>query len=406
MFLGILLLLLLMSILLAVFNFQYNKNTLFLSGFLSLFALYGVTHYVVTVSQSVFWGAILYINLTPLYLLSGPLLYFYVRNTLADKFIFKRKDLLHFIPAILLLIGAIPYLTSTFEYKKEIISALYNDDSYALSFQGNVFITITQNFILRLSLISAYTIKGLQLLFSYRKKEYHKVLLPKRQKRITFRWLILLHILILSTVLSYAFFVAKITVNPQEFKSAINGGIIYGSAIFLGLIVLCLLLFPDILYGFPMREKKLIATAAQLPKNENNFKGGNLNSDKELDQKEAVYYKALAQNIINFFENSTDYLDPDFKMADLVKAMEVPHHHISYCLNRHLKQSLHQLKLSYRMQWSASALLDYTYNSMSIDAIGNKAGYQSKSAFFKAFKEHHGITPLEHQKLSYTSSEL
>jgi len=147
MFLGILLLLLLMSILLAVFNFQYNKNTLFLSGFLSLFALYGVTHYVVTVSQSVFWGAILYINLTPLYLLSGPLLYFYVRNTLADKFIFKRKDLLHFIPAILLLIGAIPYLTSTFEYKKEIISALYNDDSYALSFQGNVFLTITQNFI-------------------------------------------------------------------------------------------------------------------------------------------------------------------------------------------------------------------------------------------------------------------
>ena len=148
-----------------------------------------------------------------------------------------------------------------------------------------------------------------------------------------------------------------------------------------------------------MREKKLIATAAQLPKNENNFKGENLNSDKELDQKEAVYYQALAQNIINFFENSTNYLDPDFKMADLVKAMEVPQHHISYCLNRHLKQSLHQLKLSYRMQWSASALLDPTYNSMSIDAIGNKAGYQSKSAFFKAFKEYHALTPHEYIKI-------
>ncbi|MDA9253020.1 helix-turn-helix domain-containing protein [Flavobacteriaceae bacterium] len=27
-----------------------------------------------------------------------------------------------------------------------------------------------------------------------------------------------------------------------------------------------------------------------------------------------------------------------------------------------------------------------------IDAIGNMAGYQSKSAFYKAFKEHHGRT--------------
>lgn len=399
MFLGVLLFLLLVSILLAVFNYQYNKNVLFLSGFLSLFVLYGVTHYVVTVSQSVFWGAILYINFTPLYLLNGPILYFYVRNTLADKFIFTRKDLLHFIPAIILLIGVIPYLTSTFEYKKEIISSLYKDDSYALTFQGNVFFTITQNFILRLFLVSAYAIKGLQLLFNYRKKEYHRVLLPKRQKRITYRWLLLYHFLVLSTVVIYAFFIAKITINPQEFRSALNGGIIFGSSIFLGLFVLCLLLFPDILYGFPMREKKLIATAAQLPKNENNFKGENLNSAKELDQKEAAYYKALAQNIINFFENSTNYLDPDFKMADLIKAMEVPQHHISYCLNRHLKQSLHQLKLSYRMQWSASALLDPTYNSMSIDAIGNKAGYQSKSAFFKAFKEYHSLTPQEYIKI-------
>ena len=119
------------------------------------------------------------------------------------------------------------------------------------------------------------------------------MLLPKRQKRITFRWLILLHILILSTVLSYAFFVAKITVNPQEFKSAINGGIIYGSAIFLGLIVLCLLLFPDILYGFP--KQQLEGSLKSKSSKVKYIKRGFVKNKEQ--EKEQAYYRELEQEI-------------------------------------------------------------------------------------------------------------
>ena len=50
------------------------------------------------------------------------------------------------------------------------------------------------------------------------------------------------------------------------------------------------------------------------------------------------------------------------------------------------------------MQWAAEALFDPKFNANTIDAIGNMAGYQSKSAFYKAFKEHHGITPQEYQQ--------
>ncbi|MDA8810926.1 AraC family transcriptional regulator [Flavobacteriaceae bacterium] len=57
-----------------------------------------------------------------------------------------------------------------------------------------------------------------------------------------------------------------------------------------------------------------------------------------------------------------------------------------------------QLKLESGMQWAAAALLDPKFNANTIDAIGNMAGYQSKSAFYKAFKEHHGITPQEYQQ--------
>ena len=403
MFLGALLLLLLLSFLLLIFNFQHNKNTVFLSALLSIFALYGITHYIVTITQSVFWGALLYVNLTPLYLLSGPLLYFYVRNTLADKYIFRKIDLLHFIPALVLFIGLWPHLSSSFEYKKEIINDLYSDNTKALSFQANVFFNMTENFVLRLSSILLYTFKGLQLLYQYRKNEYRYVLLPPQQKKTTLRWLLLLHCIILCTVLSYGLFVIKITLNPDVFNSALNGAIIYGSAFFLSLIVISLLAFPDILYGFPRRER---TKASEQSVSAKQIKNNTKILSKSLDQDEKEYYQTLSKNIIGFFKNNTAYLDPNFKMTDLVRAMEVPQHHISYCLNRYLKQSLHQLKLSYRMQWAASALLDPKYNTFSLDNFANKAGYKSKSAFYNAFKEHHGITPLEHQKLSYTSSKF
>jgi len=57
-----------------------------------------------------------------------------------------------------------------------------------------------------------------------------------------------------------------------------------------------------------------------------------------------------------------------------------------------------QLKLESRMQWAAAALLNPKFNANTIDAIGNMTGYQSKSAFYKAFKKRHGITPQEYQQ--------
>ena len=156
---------------------------------------------------------------------------------------------------MVLFIGLWPHLSSSFEYKKEIINALYSDNTKALSFQANAFFNMTENFIMRLSSILLYTFKGLQLLYQYRKNEYRYVLLPPQQKKTTLRWLLLLHCIILCTVLSYGLFVIKITLSPDVFNSALNGTIIYGSAFFLGLLVFSLLAFPDILYGFPRRER-------------------------------------------------------------------------------------------------------------------------------------------------------
>ena len=85
-------------------------------------------------------------------------------------------------------------------------------------------------------------------------------------------------------------------------------------------------------------------------------------------------------------------------MADIIVKIGVPQHHISYCMNFYIKKSMPELKTEYRISWAKKALADPEYKSNTIEAIGEKAGYSSKSAFFKAFKDYTGITPQEYQR--------
>ena len=112
-----------------------------------LFSLYGLTHYIVTIYKSVYWGAVLYVNFTPLYLLSGPFLYFYVRNSLTDRYELSRKDLLHFIPFVVHAIGLIPYLFSPFSEKIDFIKKLYASPELIINAQVNTFFDTNENFI-------------------------------------------------------------------------------------------------------------------------------------------------------------------------------------------------------------------------------------------------------------------
>jgi len=395
MFPGVLLSIIVISILMYVLNFQNNKNTFYVSAFFIIVSLYGITHFAVTESKSVFWGAILYINLTSLYLISGPMLYFYLRNTLSDRFIFKKKDLFHFLPAIIHLIGLIPYLTTSFQYKQLVLTRLYQNESDALSFQSNIFFTPTQNFFLRLGLLVGYLSYNLYSLYRYKKGNYKNTLLPKQKKKTTFSWLVLLNILILASVLSYFLFVMQITLNPEKLNSALNGFVLYSSAVFIGILIFSLLLYPDILYGFPQGQGNIANTSEIDEASEKNgLEKKDMFFENPNDEK---YYAGLKRNIESYFENNNSFLSSDFNMSDIAKSIEVPEHHIKYCLSNFMNKTFPQLKMEHRMKWGADALTSKEYQNQTIDYIGSLAGYKSKSSFFKNFKDFHGITPQEYK---------
>ena len=395
MFLGLLLLLLVFSVLLFVFNIRKNKNIAFLTGFLFLFSLYGLTHYLVSMGQSVFWGAIFYVNFTPFYLLSGVFLYFYVRNSLEDNFRFSPKDWLHFLPFVIHFIGLIPYLFSPFSEKTAFIKKLYAAPELIVDAQVNLFFNTTENFVIRLSLLLGYSCVNLYLIYRYYGKK-SRSLLPEKEQRLTLKWLLSLNIYVILIVFFYGLFIIKLHNYSGNIFSLFNDALLYASAGSMALIVVSLLIFPHILYGLPVAVKEV----------QNKLVEGN-QKEKKIEKKgseipkDTAYFLEIKAQIEHYLREDKPYLSKQFKMADIIVKIGVPQHHITYCMNYYMKKSMPELKTEYRISWAKKALADPEYKSNTIEAIGEKAGYSSKSAFFKAFKDYTGITPQEYQRQAF-----
>ena len=105
---------LILTLILTFYNAKVNKAIFYLSGFLISITVYGLVHYYYFSGESVFIFSIINMHFLPLYYLSGPMLFFYVRSTLKDNSQLSKIDLLHFIPFLIGLIYILPYSFESF----------------------------------------------------------------------------------------------------------------------------------------------------------------------------------------------------------------------------------------------------------------------------------------------------
>ena len=182
----------LLSLILLFNNWKVNKNAIYLALFLISASIYGIAHYFVLYGKSPFWLAVFYNHFTPLMLLLGPLLFFYVRGTLNDTSVLKQLDIFHFIPAVIHLIGIVPYTLQPFSEKTQIASRIIENVDAILDINTNYFYSTTVNFIIRPVLLLVYILACMYYIwkrFSITNFDHN---IPKKQLLISFRWLIIL----------------------------------------------------------------------------------------------------------------------------------------------------------------------------------------------------------------------
>ena len=377
----------LLSLILLFNNWNINRNAAYLSLFLIIASIYGITHYFALYGKSPFWLAVFYNHFTPLMLLLGPFLLFYIRGTLNDTHTLKRLDFAHFLPALINLIGIIPYTLQSFDEKQKIAATIIHNVDNIVTINTNCFYSATDNFILRPVLLIGYVVYCMYLIWEKSSiKDFDKNI-PKKQLLISFRWLIIL-------VVSLFFIVSEfliITYNSIHIKPSIGLINSYPLYILSGVAycIMCfsLLLFPNILYGIP---KRIHLQEAKKPKNQKQI----ASIDEGVTSEQDPFFD-LSASIKEYLKAEKPFINPNFAISDIALALQVPQNHVSYCINDIMETKFSTLKTDLRIEHAVQLLSGNLKDSFTIEGIAQQSGFKSRASFYSAFKEKTGVTPTE-----------
>jgi AraC-like DNA-binding protein len=376
------------ALFLLVNNYGKNKHALCVSLFLCIVSLYGLAHYLVLFGYSAFWLAVFYNHFTPLYLLLGPFLLFYVRGVLFDTECISKKDLLHGIPALIQLVGIVPYIMKPFATKLHYANLIITDFNNIIFLNLNLFYNADISFLIRVGLFFVYILYTIYLLLRHLPEIKKQRSVAKKQFTLSGRWLwILVSCSLVITVYFIVMTLLSFVSTPEEaFNNSYWLHLASGIAYFV--MTFSLLVLPEILYGMP---RQTLASSSN-PKEE--LQQLPITRSLALNTNDPML--VLSEKIIHYMENEKPYIAFDFSIASLAFHFKVPQHHISYCINTILQSSFYKLRGEYRVKYAIQLLKEDTKMSLTMEAIGEQAGFSTRSNFYKTFKEFMGVTPLEY----------
>lgn len=116
-------------------------------------------------------------------------------------------------------------------------------------------------------------------------------------------------------------------------------------------------------------------------------------ADKKLNEEEAQLMVGKLQKAM---QEKEIFKNPNLKLNDLAKEINVSGHQLSQFLNDNLEKNFTLFINEYRIDEACKILSAKT--NLTIEAIGDEVGFNSKSTFFATFKKIKGMTPNIYQQ--------
>lgn len=158
-----------------------------------------------------------------------------------------------------------------------------------------------------------------------------------------------------------------------------NTGIVI---LFSAIIVLYFLVKSIIINGLFMQSEN---------KTHQQQKGNVLKIDDEIKD-------SCLQTLLVEMEKNKVYLKDDCSLENISTMFNIPRHRISYVLNNELNKSFNDFINEYRIQHACLLISNDQENQITIEAVGFDCGFKSRASFYRAFKKHTGLTPIEYRK--------
>lgn len=427
-----------LAVIMYLFNRKVNKNILYLTSFIFLYSFENsMQAYFIFGGDPDFYPYV-FLNYNFLYLLKAPMLYFFVRGLVKEKFYFHKKDLLHFIPAAIQFANNIPYYLTPFSYKQKVAAIVLNDMEAFKSIDLMTFFPNTWSNIFRAIQLFVYVLAAFVLLAKTRKLFKNQSLTAQVQYHYVSTWIkiLLIVILMLTTIHLITGFIYTFT-DKTGYTTDWMSILLYLAIYVYFALPVYVILNPRMLYGFKDFRPGNVSSPIDIFFNGKNdaktsvhhhdkletfnermhtgkkktninlhpdqkFSEGtdDLNNSqvehthtgnepKRLHDKEM---EKLTSDILIFIEESKIFLNVDFQVKDICVALKVPQHHVQFCLNEILGKKFSDLKNEYRIQYAMDLFLTRG-NELSVEGVGHLSGFASNSNFYTTFKQFTGFTP-------------
>ena len=298
---------------------------------------YGILH---------FWGALV--------LAFGPMIYFYVRTSVDASYLFKATRLVHFIPSMIHLSLLVPLLFVGAEIRESYVNNYIERELYRSLIPGAP-----------IGLIFAI----IYALFSFiwiRRFETHVVQVASFENQLRIRWLKWFTSLIIVLLLLYGLFSVR---ELYRLLAACT------TTTFMCAITLFALARPKVFHG--------IHVALKLSGEEK----------YEASQLDEAQKKTYLQTLLKHFEQEKPFLQPELTLREVAEQVNIPYRYVSQVVNEMLDRQFLDFVNSYRVEAAKTMLIAPEWIHLSIEGIAAEAGFNSRSAFYKAFKKATGMTP-------------
>ena len=385
-----------------------HPNTRFLIVFLCLMIVFDVNVFLQNSGGPSLLMLILYNHTLPLSFMHGPLLFLYVRNTLEDNDKFQRRDLIHFIPTLLVMIDFLPYYSLPLREKQEIISQIMKEPGLIRQYSRGWLLGHFQIHILRWLMWFGYLVAIGILLLRYRRNEKRFRQVPRAHFEVTHRWLITLTVCLFLILIPYM----KVILDFHSDGAPKNPAHYFQSTAFLvnitlhSIALLSVLVYPQVLYGMPQASLPSEKPGPRAAKNEQmepppttlpdqTLKISNPPMEEAIQRKDP--FEHLARNIEAYMKDEKPYLDPEFSISTISHRLKVPQHHVHYCFSNIFQTGFPAYRNRLRVAYAKKLLTEGKGLDLTLDGIGRQSGFSSKPIFYAAFRKETGQTPGDYQ---------
>ncbi len=381
-FINILVLASVNALVLIFISIRRRTKTYFLGWSLLIYSLFVLVYFLWFHAGWILKYPHLIRSVNPLMFLTAPFFYFYIRNTIFDRIGLDKRDIIHFLPALLHVLDLLPFYLLDYESKLA-LAKIFVENPRTLNLYANGFIPSYWVDSFRLVLMAVYIGYSFRLLFRFHPNWVNPLSKNAWQNPISV--VSFLFFLITLGYISYhSFWMAEIMtgINIPGLLQFFTWVTLIGIA----MLSIYLHLNPEKIYGL---QSNTVTASGQ-----NRITDAASNGNEiRLDNPE---HRLAIRRIDDLLTQKQVFLRQDLKVGGFADMAGVNSRDLGVLIQKVYRKGFRELINQYRINCALEKIKNGYLDERTIEALGHECGFNNRITFFNVFKKMMGIGPQEY----------